>query len=247
MPDPIFADPRLAQVYDAFDGPRDDLDLYVALAADLRAHSLLDLGCGTGTFACRVAAKGLDVVGVDPAAASLAVARAKAGGTAVRWLLGEAGALPPLQVDLATMTGNVAQVLLTDEAWRTTLQGIRGALRPGGHLAFEVRDPARRAWEAWTPSDSRRRVVVPGVGSVEGWVEVTEVSLPLVSFRWSYRFGRTGETIVSDSTLRFRDEAEVRSSLARAAFEVVEVRGAPDRPGHELVFVARRDDTGAWS
>lgn len=244
MPDPIFADPRLAQLYDAFDGPRDDLDLYVALVADLRARSVLDIGCGTGTLACRLAADDLEVVAVDPAAASLDVARAKPGGERVRWLLGDASTLPPLQVDLATMTANVAQVLLTDEAWLATLLGIQAALRPGGHLVFEIRNPARRAWETWTASSSRRRADVPGTGEVEGWVEVTDVALPLVSFRWSYWFARTGETLVSDSTLRFRDEAEVWSSLGRTGFDVVAVRDAPDRPGQELVFVAQRVDAG---
>lgn len=245
MPDPIFVDPRLVQLYDAFDGRRDDLDLYGALSAELGARSVLDVGCGTGTLAVRLAAEGLEVVGVDPAAASLEVARAKPGGERVRWRLGEAAALPPLQVDLVTMTGNVAQVLLTDEAWSATLRGISTVLRPAGHLAFEVRDPARRAWDEWTPACSRRRLQVPGVGAVEGWVEVTDVALPLVSFRWSYRFELTGETLVSDSTLRFRDEDEVRSSLVGAGFEVVEVRDAPDRPGHELVFLARRRAEGA--
>jgi ubiquinone/menaquinone biosynthesis C-methylase UbiE len=48
--------------------------------------------------------------GVDPAGASLDVARAKLHVDRVRWLHGEAATLPPLHVDLATMTGNVAQV-----------------------------------------------------------------------------------------------------------------------------------------
>ncbi len=40
--------------------------------------SVLDVGCGTGTLACLLAARGLEVVAVDPAA-SLAVARRKPG------------------------------------------------------------------------------------------------------------------------------------------------------------------------
>jgi ubiquinone/menaquinone biosynthesis C-methylase UbiE len=47
------------------------------------------------------------VTGVDPAAGSLSVARAKPGATRVCWIDGDATALPPLQVDFATMTGNV--------------------------------------------------------------------------------------------------------------------------------------------
>jgi len=44
----------------------------------------------------------------------------------------------------------------------------------------------------------------------------------------------------SDSTLRFRDRAEVEAILATHGFDTLDVREAPDRPGHEHVFVARR-------
>ena len=79
MPDAIFAHPRLAWVYDAFDGPRDDLAAYVAIAGELGADRVLDVGCGTGCLAIELAGTGRTVVGVDPAAASLTVARAKDG------------------------------------------------------------------------------------------------------------------------------------------------------------------------
>ena len=37
------------------------------------------------------------------------------------------------------MTGNVAQVFLTDEDWAQALQAIGAALRPRGYLVFETR------------------------------------------------------------------------------------------------------------
>ncbi|WP_248294201.1 hypothetical protein [Actinoplanes sp. TBRC 11911] len=46
--DAIYADPRLAALYDLFEDDRDDLDAYVAIAADLDARTALDVGCGTG-------------------------------------------------------------------------------------------------------------------------------------------------------------------------------------------------------
>ncbi|MBO0832105.1 MAG: class I SAM-dependent methyltransferase, partial [Actinobacteria bacterium] len=112
MPDAIFDDPRLARIYDPLDPDRSDLDVYAAIAAEFGARSVLDVGCGTGTFACLLAARGLEVTGVDPAGASLDVARAKPGAGAVRWLHGDATTLPLMQADLATMTGNVAQVFV---------------------------------------------------------------------------------------------------------------------------------------
>jgi len=238
--DAIFEDPRLAQVYDPLDPDRSDLDVYVQLVDELGARSVLDIGCGTGTFACALAQRGIDVIAVDPAGASLDVARAKPGADAVHWLQGDATTLPPLRVDAAFMTANVAQVFLTDDDWEATLRGARQALRPGGHLVFETRDPARRAWEQWTPELTRTVVDVPGIGVVESWEEVTDVTGDLVTFRSLTRFQRDDLLIESTSTLRFRDRPEVESSLRREGFQTVDVRDAPDRPGRELVFVALR-------
>jgi len=230
MPDAIFADPRLARIYDAFDGPRVDLDLYLGIAAEVKASRVLDIGCGTGSLAVLLASSGLEVIGVDPAAASLEIARAK--DSRVTWLHGDATSLPPLSVDLATMTGNVAQVFLGDD-WEATLRGVHGALRPGGHFVFETRRPERRAWEDW--ARAKPRVLV----GVREQLELLGVNLPFVSFRHTYRFP-DGLEIASDSTLRFRSRAEVEASLVRCGFSVVKVLDAPDRPGKEYVFVARK-------
>ena len=166
MVDAIFADRRLAAIYDWLEGERDDLDAYLAIVDEFEARAVVDVGCGTGTLACLLAERGLDVVGVDPAAASLEVARGKPAADSVRWILGDATTLPPLQMDLATMTGNVAQVFLTDDDWRATLRGIRAALRPGGRFVFETRDPARRAWLEWNRDRTYEECDVPGVGTV---------------------------------------------------------------------------------
>jgi SAM-dependent methyltransferase len=242
VPDPIFANPRLAAIYDALDPDRADLEPYLELVDALEARSVLDVGCGTGSLACLLGAQTVDVTAVDPAEASLAVARQKPFADRVRWLLGDATRLPPLAVDLATMTGNVAQVFLDDRDWHATLQGIRLALNNGGRLVFEVRDPSRRAWEAWNRADSFSRVEVAGVGAVESWAEVTEVALPFVSFRWTWRFESDGAVLTSDSTLRFREKDEVTASLSNAGFAVLDIRDAPDRPGQEFVFVAGSRD-----
>jgi hypothetical protein len=53
-------------------------------------------------------------------------------------------------------------------------------------------------------------------------------------------FEADGTTLTSDSTLRFRRREEVADSLSSAGFELDDLRDAPDRPGRELVFIARR-------
>jgi ubiquinone/menaquinone biosynthesis C-methylase UbiE len=236
--DAIFEVRRLAEIYDPIDSDRSDLDAYLALTDELGATSVVDIGCGTGTFACLLAHSGREVVAVDPAVASLDVARAKPGAELVTWIVGTAAAVPSMQADLVTMTANVAQVFVTDDDWTATLGAARRLLRAGGALAFEVRDPAREAWKDWDRERSYRRVELAEAGAVETWVEVTEVELPLVSFRWTFRFEADGAELTSDSTLRFRSRSEIEASLVDAGFEVAGVRDAPDRPGRELVFIA---------
>lgn len=240
MPDAHFAHPRLAAIYDGLDPDRRDLDVYRAVVAEVGARSVLDVGCGTGTLALSLAAAGVDVWGVDPAAASLAVARAKPGADKVHWLRGDAGTLPPLQVELALMTGNVAQAIVEPADWATALQGVHAALRPGGRLVFETRDPAAHGWAGWTRDRTYRVVDLPGVGPLENWVELTDVALPLISFRTTFVFGADGAVLTSDSTLRFRERDEVVADLSAAGFVLDEVRDAPDRPGLEFVFFAHR-------
>jgi SAM-dependent methyltransferase len=240
--DAIFAHPRLAPVYDAFDGGRDDLAAYLSIAGELGADRVLDVGCGTGCLAVLLAESGRTVVGVDPAEASLEVARAKDATGRITWVQGDATSVPALGADLAVMTGNVAQVFLTDAAWGQALAAIHAALRPGGYLVFETRRPDQRAWEDWAagPDADPATLEVPGTGWVERRLEVTDVSLPFVSFRNTYRFLADGAVVTSDSTLRFRHRDEVESSLIAHGYRVLDVREAPDRPRRELVFVAER-------
>ena len=67
MADALFEEPRLARVYDPLDPDRDDLAVYAAIAEEFGARSVLDIGCGTGTFACLLAGRSVNVIGVDPA------------------------------------------------------------------------------------------------------------------------------------------------------------------------------------
>ncbi len=229
----------MAAVYDALDPDRGDLEHYAAMVDEFGVRRVLDVGCGTGELSCLLASAGVDVTGVDPAEASLEVARGKEFADRVHWLHGDATTLPPLQVELALMTGNVAQVFLTDEDWAATVRGVHAALETGGRFVFETRVPARRAWEEWTREHTHqvRRI---GEETVEVWTELVEVKPPFVTFRATYIFSSDGAVLTSDSTLWFRERDEVEQSLTAAGFAVDDVREAPDRPGKEFVFVARK-------
>lgn len=230
MPDAIFGDPRLAAIYDLFDGDgsRPDLDSYLAIAEEVGARRVVDVGCGTGKLAVKLSARGRTVMGVDPALASLDIARER--DARVRWVHADAARIPAFDADLATMTGNVAQVFVTDDEWAAALAGIRRTLRPGGWLVFETRRPECRDWENWSTAPEVR-------DGIEQRLELTEVRPPLVSFRYTYRFP-DGAVLTSDSTLRFRTLDELERSLK--GFTVRDVRDAPDRPGLEWVVLAQR-------
>jgi SAM-dependent methyltransferase len=240
MADLQFEHPRLAGIYDVLDGERDDLQVYLRVAEAESASSVLDVGCGTGSLALMLAQSGVEVIGLEPAAAMLAVAQHKAGAQRVRWIHGEISSLPEVEVDLALMTGNVAQAITDPIDWDHILTGIFAALRPGGLLVFETRDPTAGAWEDWTKPRTQRVVEIDGVGLVDTWTELTEVDLPLVSFRATFHFRTDGAVLTSESTLRYRDPHEIQRQLAAHGFALEAITDAPDRPGRELVVAARR-------
>src|SRR5699024_5307152 len=206
---------------------------------ELDARSVIDIGCGTGVLAILLAGRGCDVTGVDPAGAMLDVARAKPGAEQVQWLHGTAEALPAdLSADLAVMTGNVAQVFLTDQEWLGTLRAVRDVLVPGGHLVFETRIPERRAWEEWAGWGSSV-YQVEGVGEVRDVFELVRVEEPYVTFS-SDNTLPDGTIVPSESTLIFRSMPELERTLAEAGFTIREVRDAPDRTDREWVVIAQR-------
>jgi SAM-dependent methyltransferase len=242
-PDAAFADPRQAVLYDAFDDDRSDLDAYVAIAREVGARRIIDIGCGTGSLAVRLAGEGLSVVGVDPATASLDVARTKPYADRVTWINGDATALAGVSIDahMAVMTGNVAQVFVSDADWSDTLAAVHAALCPGGWFIFETRRPEVRAWEGWDVAPTTVELPDGRVAVITR--TVTVVDLPLVTFEGSTTIG--GEILTSSSTLRFRDRPEIEHDLLSHGFAVSDVRDASDRPGKEHVFVARALDQRA--
>lgn len=239
-----YVDPRLVDLYDR-DNPRGaDTEFYLRLAEDLDARRILDLGCGTGLLTRELAGDGRDVAGIDPSPAMLAVARRQPNAEGVQWIEGDASALGTPEADLVVMTGNVAQVFLDDGEWAATLRAIHAALRSGGHLAFETRNPDDRAWERWNRDATYERIESPH-GPMECWLELVSVGNGRVRFEGHNIFTATDEVVVASSELRFRSQEEVTTSLITAGFTVVQMYGDWDRgpltsASRVMVFIARR-------
>ncbi len=241
-----FTDPRLVAIYDTVNSyePGTQPDFYLQLARELGARTVIDFGCGTGLITREFARRGYKVIGVDPAPAMIDVARHRPSGDLVRWVEGDASELGTPHADLAIMSGHVAQFFLTDEAWHTALVALHGALRLGGRLAFESRNPLVRDWENWT-REARWSVHDPNAGQIDTWCEVEQVHDEIVSCTNHYVFMSTGEELISPVKLRFRTEAQLVRALADVGFVVEHLYGDWDRrqatpTTRELIVVAGR-------
>jgi SAM-dependent methyltransferase len=129
---------------------------------------VLDLGCGTGMAAVRIAAAGFEVTGADPSLSMLAVARCRQGTERVRWVHAAGQTLDLAQrFALIYMTGHAFQALLTDEDAVAVLRNAGRHLAPGGRLAFDTRNPAVREWLTWNAREWREVRQIPELGLVE--------------------------------------------------------------------------------
>lgn len=241
-------DARLAAVYDTECAGRHDHDFYLTLVDDVDARSVVDIGCGTGVFAADLARSGVVVVGVDPAGAMLEIARRRSEGLGVDWIHGQADDVPSGVADLVIMMGHVAQYFIDDAAWSNVLQGAHRILEPGGHLAFESRNPAIRWEDRWTEEHSKSTMPHPDGGEFTSWVEVVETSGSAQSYTLTHR-GHTvlpgGLHLTALETLRFRSPEEIVTSVEAAGFSVEEIWGDWDRSSFtaespEMIVLARR-------
>lgn len=243
--DEVFEDSLFASLYDHFNAWDVCDDFYLGLARESGGH-VLDLGCGTGLLACRIALEGLAVTGADPAEGMLRVARARDGTGRVTWVKAQGQALRlPQQFDLIYMTGHAFQALLTDDDAIALLRTAHDHLTTDGRLAFETRNPARKAWLGWTP-DRRRTATTAGYGPVDEHFDTTaDEQTGLVDISHHYRFADTGKTIVGHSRIRFVDLDHLKRLLAAAGLVPLAWYGDWDRSpitatSREFIVVARR-------
>ncbi|MFY0992863.1 methyltransferase domain-containing protein [Halomonas sp. C05BenzN] len=116
-----------------------------------RASSVLDLGCGPGHWSARLACRYGEagtVTGLDLAPGMLEVAR-RHHGDRVRWLCGDAAALPLPDAGLDLVVSNLALQWCPD--LEEALGELRRVLRPGGRALINTLAPGTleevsRAW-----------------------------------------------------------------------------------------------------
>jgi SAM-dependent methyltransferase len=191
--------------------------------------AVLDLACGSGRHAIRMARRGYRVTGVDfnPRYLELAAAEAEREGVRVEWLMRDMRAL-----DLDARFDGVYSFFTSfgyysDEENEVVLARIAGVLEPGGRLLLDVmnRDwlithPQQRTW-------SQR---------ADGALLMEEVSIDLRTSRVTSRLTLiqpdAGAGPVKRFDLRAYTCAELTALLRRAGLEVREVWGGADRSEH---------------
>jgi SAM-dependent methyltransferase len=198
-----YHEPFLVSIYDVVNTSRTDFDFYLGQLPKPPAR-VLDIGCGTGTFATELADRGYSVIGVDPAPEMIAAARAKKGAEAVDWITGFASDVPPDSfVDVAVMTGHAFQCLLRDEDISMLFQSVAACLKQDGSFWFETRNAGVQPWTKWTPEHSGPPIVLPNGRRVRVVHRVLEVKGEYVSFEETYEISGIDSPLTSRSTLRF--------------------------------------------
>lgn len=182
--------------------------------------------------------------GADPADGMLERARQSAD---IEWVATDLS--EPLwdgEFELVVMTGHAFQALVTDEEIGAALASVRQALRPRGLFAFETRNPAVRAWEAWRPENAR---TIRGPGGEPVRI-TTEVVAPFdgrtVTFTHTFTGDHASLPQVSRSTLRFLEAGDLARRLTAAGLRIEAQFGdfdcSPLGPASpEIVTFARRE------
>ena len=130
---------RIAADYDELHAHLDPGDAVEALARLAGGGRVLELGIGTGRIALPLAARGVEVHGIDASGAMVAELRAKPGGDAIPVTLGDfADARVDGEFDLVFVAFNTFFALLTQEEQLRCVRNVAARLSPRGVFIVEA-------------------------------------------------------------------------------------------------------------
>ena len=224
----------------------------VERAAPSAAERVLDLGCGTGNAALLAAARGATVIGVDPAARLLEVARARAADVdlEVTFALGDAEAIP-------VESGSVDVVV--------SVFGVIFAPDPAAAAAEMARVTAadgRIVLTAWVPGGAVGNVVrmaretamaaldAPPPPPPFAWHEQATLSELLAPHGFRVELERREHRFTAPSVEDFVQAELVDHPLQTASRAMLEARGRSDVQAgivdraREIITAANESDDG---
>jgi len=226
----LYEDPNLARFYDLPGQARANFDYVEARVAS--GQRVLDLGCGTGALAARLARK-CDVVATDSAEAMLSIARTREGADSVTWLRGDARTLRlRSQFDWVVMTGHTFQVFLSGADQVSVLRTVRAHLAPGGRFLFDTRNPACPDRKERGRDETFERVHDPRLGEVERWnVSSYDDGSGILTYTNGYRVLETGTVHEASEKIRYTSQADLAARISAAGLRVTGWLGEWDGTG----------------
>ncbi|MQC82917.1 MAG: class I SAM-dependent methyltransferase [Chloroflexi bacterium] len=248
--DPAFSERMLAehlsQAHDAASRRSETIEAQVAwIAAELpdEGARILDLGCGPGLYANRLARLDYRVRGIDFSPASIRHARSEAerAGLEVSYELGDVRETPFGQhMDLVTFLYGELNVFRRAEV-RVLLERAHAALTPGGLLLIEPHtfEAVRRIGAAaprWSTHQSGLWSDRPHLVLEEaGWDQAASIA----RHRWFIVDAATGHVSPHGDAMQAYSDAEYRALLGAAGFGEVALRADwPSAAAHEGDLVA---------
>ncbi|WP_327326533.1 class I SAM-dependent methyltransferase [Ensifer adhaerens] len=243
--DKLYNDPDLVAFYDIENGWTADSQYLMTMAEG--RNSILDLGCGTGMLTTALAETGKRVVGIDPAAAMLDVARQRPGGDRVRWVEGDGRTIRLGETfDMVLLSGHAFQVFLTRQDQLAALRTIAAHLSPEGRFIFDSRNPVVEEWREWTPEESERDIVHPALGQLLAWNDVShDPETGVVEYGTFYRATSDGRLYEARSKIAFPPYRDLVAMINEAGLVVETWLGGWDgRPfeasAPEIIPIGRR-------
>lgn len=105
---------------------------------DAGAHTVLELGCGTGNDAARLAGEGYLVTAIDVSGEAIGQAQARLGAVARFMVADMTQRLPFLDGSFDAVMSNVAMHMFPDGVTRTVFAEVMRLVRAGGLFVFHV-------------------------------------------------------------------------------------------------------------
>jgi SAM-dependent methyltransferase len=202
-------------------------------ASGRTVRTVLDLGCGTGAHAVRLAQRGYSVVGVDISAPMLQLARERAGDAGVQACEFVLGDVRDVRIgrtfDAVTSMFAVLGYQTSDEDVQATLETVRTHLGTGAPFVFDVwYGPAVEA----TGPEERVKVVQTSDGQLERSASAVleqETHTCTVSYKLSLRRSGLQDRRFDEShRVRYFFADELGVLLKRANLDLIDVRAFPD-------------------
>jgi SAM-dependent methyltransferase len=115
---------------------------------DAGVRTILELGCGTGNDAARLAGEGYSVTAIDLSGEAIGQARAKFGPVARFMVADMTRRLPFPDGGFDAVMSNVAMHMFPDGVTRAVFSEVGRLVRPGGVFVFHVNSPEDRPLRA---------------------------------------------------------------------------------------------------